>query len=438
MDSLLLIGLACMVGMLLMLAIGIPIGISLGVSGFAGLMAGFGWDTAISQLYSLPYHVTAQYVFAAIPLFILMGNLAVTSGMARDLYEAADRWLGHLHGGLYISTIAASATFGAASGSTVVNATVFTRIALPEMLRLGYSKRLSIACIASVGTLDAMIPPSVVMIIYAIICEVSVGKLFIAGLLPGLISVIAFVFLIQFLCHFWPELGPVREKAASWGERLHALSRPGPVLLVFGVLMAGIYFGFFAASAAGAVGAFAMLLLVLIRRKLTWPGLMHSLQDAALITTMLFVIIIGGLLFSRMLLLTGVVTGLVDAVKAMHMSPLGIVLLFSLVYMVLGVVMDEISMMVVTLPFVFPIIKAAGIDPIWFGIIMVQLVQIAMITPPLGFTLFAAVGASGGVATMDDITRGILPFVLLSLAIWALLVAFPQISLWLPQTMSGK
>jgi tripartite ATP-independent transporter DctM subunit len=371
-------------------------------------------------------------------MFVLMGNLAAASGMARELYDAADKWFGHFRGGLYISTIASSAVFGAASGSAMVNTTVFTRIALPEMLRLGYSKRFSIACIASVGTLDAMIPPSIVMVIYGIICEVSVGRLFMAGLVPGLLSVVGFVVLVQVMVFFRPELAPGRRDAAPWGERLRAFPQMGSVVLLFGILMVGIYFGFFAASAAGAFGAFATIVVLLCRRKLTANDLMKSLQDAALITAMLFVIIIGGLLFSRMLLLTGVVSGLVEAVKSLQLGPYGLVLLFSLVYLGLGIVMEEVSMMVVTLPFVFPIVQAAGVDPIWFGIIIVQLIQIAMISPPLGLTLFAAASAARGYATLDDIYRGILPFVLLSLAIWAVLVAFPQITLWLPNTMMGK
>jgi C4-dicarboxylate transporter, DctM subunit len=431
-------GIASLIGMLVLLLAGVPVGLALGTAGFAGLIIGFGWDTAISQLYNLPYHVTAQYVFTTIPMFVLMGNLAASSGMARELYEAADKWFGHMRGGLYLSTIASSAAFGAASGSSVVNTTVFTRIALPEMLRLGYSKRMSIGCIASVGTLDAMIPPSIVMVLYGIICEVSVGKLFIAGMLPGLLSVLGFVILVQAMVLFRPELAPARRAAAPWGERLRALLQMGSVLVLFGMLMGGIYFGFFAASAAGAFGAFATMVLLLCRRTLSAKGLLESLQDAALITAMLFVIIIGGLLFSRMLLLTGVVPDLVDAVKALQLSPLGVVLMFSLVYLILGVVMEEVSMMLVTLPFVFPIVQSVGIDPVWFGIIVVQLIQIAMITPPIGLTLFAAAGAARGLASMEDVFRGTVPFVLLSLAIWLVLVAFPEISLWLPNSMVGR
>jgi C4-dicarboxylate transporter, DctM subunit len=208
--------------------------------------------------------------------------------------------------------------------------------------------------------------------------------------------------------------------------------------VLFGVLMGGIYFGYFAASAAGAFGAFATILLLAFRRKLTRRALLDALQDAALITAMLFVIIIGGLLFSRMLLLTGMVNSMVEMVKGMGLGPLGVLTLLSFIYFVLGIVMEEVSMMVVTLPFVFPIIQAVGIDPVWFGIIIVQLIQIAMITPPIGLTLVAAASAARGLATMEDIFRGVTPFVLLSIGIWALLVLFPQITLWLPNSMWAR
>lgn len=424
--------------MMLLLIAGVPVSVCLGTAGFVGLLAGFGWDTAISQLYSLPYYVTAQYVFSTIPLFVLMGNLAATSGMARQLYDAADKWFGHLRGGLYLSTIASSAAFGAVSGSSVVNTTVFTRIALPEMLRLGYSKKLSVACIASVGTLDAMIPPSTVMVLYGLICEVSIGKLFMAGIVPGILSVVGFLTLVWVMVYLRPELAPARRDPAPIRARFQALLEMGSVLVLFVLLMSGIYFGFFAASAAGAFGAFAIMLFLLFRRKLSVKGLRDSLQDAVLVTAMLFLIIIGGLLFSRMLLMSGVVSGLVDQVIALQLTPLMLLLLIAVIYFGLGIVMEEISMMLVTLPIIFPITQAAGIDPLWFGIIIVQLIQIAMITPPVGLTLFAAASAARGLATMDDIFRGILPFVALSTAILAVLVAFPQITLWLPNHMMGK
>jgi C4-dicarboxylate transporter DctM subunit len=432
------VGLASLGGMLVLLALGVPVGVSLGISGFAGLLLTTGWDAALSQVYNLPYNTTAQYVFAVVPLFILMGNLAVTAGIARELYEAADKLFGRLPGGLYITTIGGSTAFGALSGSSIVNSTVFTRIALPEMIRRGYSKSFSAACIASVGTLDAMIPPSIVMVIYGIICEVSIGKLFMAGIIPGLMAAGMYVVFVWLMVYLKPSLAPARRDPVGWGEKLRALSGVWIVIVVFFIMMGGLYLGVFAPSAAGAVGAFSMLAVVLLRRKLTAKGLWEALESAALVTAMLFVIIIGGMLFSRMLLFSGFVTTLVDLVRAINLSPLALLLMLSLMYIILGTFLDAVSMMVVTLPFVYPIVIATNIDPIWFGIIVVQLVEIGAITPPVGLNLFATVSAGGGLVNMTDLIRGILPFVILNLFILAIIIAFPQLALWLPATMLGS
>lgn len=432
------VGVGGFIGMLVMLALGVPVGISLGVSGVTGLVLTAGWHGAFVQLQNLPYHIASGYMFAVVPTFVLMGNLVTNSGMARELYNAADKWIGHLPGGLYLTTITASTAFGAVSGSTVVNSTVFTRIALPEMIRLGYSKRFASACIASVGTLDAMIPPSIAMVIYGIICEQSVGKLFMAGIVPGILSALAYFALVMVMCYLKPALAPVREEPAPWGERFRSLRGIWATLTLFLLVMAGIYFGIFPPSGAGAIGALATLMIVLGRRKLSAKGLWDALDDAVMVTAMLFVIIIGGMFFSRMLLLTGIVTGLVNVVQSLELGATNLIILFSVMYLILGCFMDAVSMMVVTLPFVFPIAKAANIEPIWFGILVTQLVEIGQITPPIGLNLFATVAAADGLVTMDDLIKGILPFVILSLAIWAVLVWIPQLSLWLPNTMMGK
>lgn len=367
-----------------------------------------------------------------------MGNLALHGGFARELYDAADKWVGHLRGGLYLTTIAGSAAFGAASGSTIVNSTVFTRIALPEMLRLGYSKHLSSACIAAVGTLDAMIPPSVAMVVYGIITEQSIGRLMVAGIVPGALSALAYAATVIAIVRIRPELAPVRGTRSSWAERVTALRGTWAIFVLFGVVMGGIYFGLFAPSAAGAAGAFGALVILALRFRLTGRGLRESLKSSALTTAMLFAIIIAGLLFSRMLVIAGLVTKLVNAISALGLPPLGLVVLFSVMYIALGSVVDAISMLIVTLPFVFPVLTQAQIDPIWFGILAVQLLEIGAITPPVGLNLYATVSAADGLVTLEDVIRGILPFVLLSLGILVLLIAFPGLALWLPSTMSGR
>ncbi len=431
------VAIAGTVGMLALLVAGIPVGLALGLTGFLGLAGIGGLDLALVQLQSLPYNLANDYAFAVVPTFVFMGNLAMNGGMAKELYAAADRWFGHFRGGLYLSTIAGSTAFGAASGSTLVNATVFTKVALPEMLRLGYSKKTASACIASVGTLDAMIPPSVAMVVYGILTEQSIGKLMVAGIVPGLLAALAYVALIMVMVRLRPELAPRRAEAAGWGERWTSLRGTWSILLLFAIVMGGIYLGFFSPTASGAVGAFGALAILAARRRLTWQIVRDSLTGAALTTAMLFVIMIGGLMFSRMLVMSGALTGIVDWVSSLGLTPLMLIAALCVMYVVLGCLTDAISMLIVTLPFVFPIVSKAGIDPIWFGILCVQLLEIGAITPPVGLNLYATVSASNGAVSMDEIVEGIVPFVLLNFAILAVLVAFPGLALWLPSQMKS-
>jgi len=430
-----MIALVATSAMLALLAYGIPVGLALGVAGFGGLAWIGGMPTALAQLQSLPYNLANDYAFAVVPTFVFMGNLAMGGGMARELYAAADRWFGHLRGGLYLSTIAGSAAFGAASGSTLVNATVFTRVALPEMLRLGYSKKTAAACIASVGTLDAMIPPSVAMVVYGIITETSIGKLMVAGIVPGVLAAVAYCVLMLVMVRLRPELAPQRAHRATWRERIVALRHTWSILALFGFVMGGIYAGWFSPTASGAAGAFGALVILFVQRRLTWTIVWESLVAAAVTTAMLFIVIIGGLLFSRMLLMSGALTGVVDWVDGLGLSRYALIAAICLMYIVLGCITDAISMLIVTLPFVFPIVKAAGLDPVWFGILCVQLLEIGAITPPVGLNLYATVSASDGQVSMEEIVQGILPFVLLNLMILVALVVFPEVVTWLPSQM---
>lgn len=428
---------ACTAGMLVLLVAGIPVGLALGLAGFAGLAGIGGLQLALVQLQSLPYSLANDYAFAVVPTFVFMGNLAMNGGLAKELYTAADRWFGHLRGGLYLSTIAGSTAFGAASGSTLVNATVFTKIALPEMLRLGYSRKTASACIASVGTLAAMIPPSVAMVVYGILTEQSIGKLMVAGIVPGLVAALSYCALVMVMVRLRPELAPRRMEPAPWRERWVALGGTWSIVVLFAVVMGGIYLGFFSPTASGAVGAFGALVILALRRRLTSQIVHASLIGAAVTTAMLFIIMIGGLMFSRMLVMSGAITGIVDWVSSLGLSQFMLIVALSVMYIALGCLTDAISMLIVTLPFVFPIVSKAGIDPIWFGILCVQLLEIGAITPPVGLNLYATVSASNGTVSMDDIIEGIVPFVMLNVLILAALIAFPQLALWLPGQMQS-
>jgi tripartite ATP-independent transporter DctM subunit len=421
--------------MVVLLGLGIPVAISMGMAGLVGLILIGGPDFLYGQLQTMPYSITANYDFAVMPTFLLMGNLAMNSGMAAELYIAADRWLGHFRGGLYLATIAGATAFAAISGSPLVNATVFTRVALPEMLKLGYSKSVASACIASVGTLAAMIPPSIGMVVYGILTETSIGKLMIAGIVPGLITAGLYCITIMVWVRRDPSIAPKLRGRSSAPERWKALGNTWSIILLFMCLMAGLYGGLFSPSAAGAMGAFFALIIVIARRRMTWPMLMESLRSSAQTTAMLFIIIIGGLLYSRMLVMSGYVGQVVDYVGGLGLSPTVLLLLVSVLYIILGCFMDGVSMLLVTMPFVFPIIKNAGIDPVFFGILVIAFIEIGAITPPIGLNLFATAGAGAGMIKMGDILRGIVPFVILNVIALLIFIFFPDIVLWLPSHM---
>lgn len=427
------LGAIAIFAMVLLLLIGIPVGIAMAAVGFVGIGLQVGWTTALTQVQTLPYSFTASYAFAVMPLFILMGNFAVKAGIVEEVYDVVYKWLGHFRGGLYLSTIAGQAAFAGLSGSTVVDATVFTRTALPHMLRFGYPKSYAGACIAATGSFAAMIPPSVTMVIYGMLTEVSIGQMLIAGIVPGILS--ALVYMVAVTAAVWlrPELGPPADVQVSWRERVIALRGLWVVILLFGIVIGGIYSGMFPVSGAGAAGAFGALVIAVLWRRLTWQGFWEAARASAALTTVIFTIIIGGLLFSRLLLLVGFIDAFGPLVLSLTRSPLGILLLLSLLYIVLGALIDSTSMMVVTLPFVFPMIVEAGVDPIWFGILLVKLVEIAVITPPVGLNLFAVAAAGREQVSLEDLIRGIWPFVILELIILAILIAFPQITLWLPE-----
>lgn len=432
-----IVGLVAFTAMTVLLVVGVPVGVALGTVGFAGLWLRGGWSTALGFIQTVPYALVADYAFAVMPMFILMGNLAVTAGLPEEVYDASYKWLGRMKGGFYLTTIAGQALMGGISGSTVVDSTVFTRTALPQMLRYGYPRSYSAACIAATGSFAAMIPPSITMVIYGIITETSIGKILIAGILPGVLAAVVYALAVIAAVRVRPEVaGPVSLDKVPLRERFRSLKGLWAAIFLFVLVLGGLYLGIFPPSGAGAAGAFGTLLIVVVRRKLTLRTLWQALWTSSTITATIFSIIIGGLIFSRFLVWAGAVDAFAKAILVMTSSPAGVLSLVVLMYLVLGCLIDTTSMMIVTLPFVFPITQKLGFDPIWFGILVVKLVEIATITPPVGLNLFAVASAAEGTVTLDDLIRGIWPFVILEILILIILIAFPQISLWLPNRMS--
>ncbi|MEZ5653212.1 MAG: TRAP transporter large permease [Burkholderiaceae bacterium] len=419
------------------LVIGVPVAAAMGVVGLLGMWLTVGPAFTMAQLQTLPFAVVGNYDFAVLPLFVLMGAMAEASGITAQLFGALRTWLGRWRGGLYQAVVAASAMFAAISGSTIVNAVVFTRVALPEMLRHGYDRNLSIGCIAATGSFAAMIPPSITIVIYAIMTEQSVGRLLIAGIVPGVLTALVYALGLHMLVRWRPALAPpIRERPAP-GERLRAARVLIPVLALAVPLFVGLYAGLYPASAAGAVGAFAAFALALWRRGARgWLG--RALGDSAAIACTLFAVLIGGLLLSRMLVISGVIDELVTLVTDLAGSPARFMVIACLFYLLLGCFLDTTSMMVVTLPFVYPVVQSLNIDPIWFGVVLVKLIEISVITPPVGVNLFAVMSAAEGRVSFGQVVRGVLPLIALEGVVLSLLVAFPSLATWLPERMLGQ
>jgi tripartite ATP-independent transporter DctM subunit len=429
------IGAIAIVVMLALSLAGVPVGIAMGAVAVVGLWVTGGSAFAINTLSNLPFAMASDYSFVVIPMFVLMGAIASASGITQELFGFSNLVLRSARGALFQATILASAGFAAISGSTLVNAALFTRIALTEMLRLGYDRAFSAGCIAAAGTIAALIPPSISFVIYGLLTGESVAELLIAGVIPGVLTTAAYMIGTAFLVRARPHLAPPPQPRARLSEIGRSAVGLWATFLLAALVIGGIYLGFTTPSGAGALGAIGALVIALSRRKLSSGDLADCLRSAAAVTAALFIVIIGGLLFTRFFLVAGTVTAATDLLQSLQLSPLLFMLILIAVFMVLGMFMDPLAMQVMTLPFVYPMVTALGYDGVWFGVIMVKLVELAVLTPPVGMNLFAVIGASEGKVRLPEIYRGILPFIAIEAVVLALLLSFPELSLWLPRQM---
>jgi len=435
MSEPILLGVIAISAMLIIGALGIPVAFSMMAVGIAGMWYVGGFVFMASTLKTLPYQVVSEYSFAVIPMFILMGALASTAGITTELYSFANRLFGRVRGGLLMATTVASAIFAAISGSTVVNATVFTRIALPEMLRFGYDRGISAGCIAAAGTFAALIPPSISLVIVAILTEASIGSLLIAGVLPGILTAVIYILGIAIIVRVKPGLAPPVGPKLVARSHLEGFLKISPALALIIIVLGGIYTGLMFPSSAGAVGAAGALVIALLRNKLSWSNFWKSLQSSASSTAVLFFIVIGGLLFSRFLTFGGFITELSQIVAGWNLTQMQLILALCVLYLILGMFIDTLSILLITIPFIYPVAKNLGVDVIWFGIIVVKLIEIAAITPPVGLNLFAVMSASGNSVKSSELMRGVLPFVVIETFVLGVLIVFPEISTWLPSKM---
>jgi tripartite ATP-independent transporter DctM subunit len=423
-------------GMLLLGFLRVPVAFAMAIAGSIGIGLIQGWTAAWSSLQATVVDAGFQYTLSVIPLFVLMGNLFARAGISADLFRVANRFVGHWRGGLAMSTILASGGFGAICGSSIATTATFARVAYPSMRRFGYSDRLAAGAVASGGTLGILVPPSTVMVIYGIMTETSIGKLFAAGVLPGVLAVALLCLAVFVVALRDPQAGP-RAPRSGWRERLAALWGVWPVVLLFTVVMGGIYAGVFTATEGASIGAFGALVAALAWGRLGWASLLACLAETTRTTTLLFLILIGALVFANFLNFTSMPDELSALVAGFSDRPWLVIAGICAIYVVLGAVMEELSMVMLTIPVFFPLVVGLGFDPVWFGIVIVVIVEIGMISPPVGMNLFVIKSLLPEVRT-GELFRGVMPFVLADTLRLAILVAFPIISLWLPQTMGVR
>lgn len=413
----------------ILLAIGIPVGFGLAIVGSIGLylVGGMGAFTGIIQ--TVPYRNASSYILTTIPMFMLMAQYASKSGITKDIFDGARAWFGHYRGGMATASIFASAGMGAISGSSSATAAMMSSIAVPEMTRLGYDKRVSLGAVSAAGTLAIMIPPSTALILYGILTEQSIGKLLIAGIIPGIIMTLAYVITVWVWIKRNPQLAPIIEKA-TWRERMAGLKKFWPVIVIAIIVLGGIYTGIMTVTESAAIGALSMLIVARFFWKAKWSQLYEGSLNAIRVTSMIFMIIIGAHIFGYFLTMSRITQNLVLFIEGLDVSKWLIFIIICLLYLILGCFMDLAAILVLTVPLTFPIIMALGFDPIWFGIIVTILGEIGLITPPLGLNVF--VGASAAKVPVETGFMGIWRFVIASLVVLIIIAIFPQLAIWLP------
>jgi len=422
------------VSLFVLMILRVPVGIAMGLVG----VVGFGYlnddmGPALKILAQSPIRTATDAEFAVIPLFLLMGAFASSSGMSRELFRASNTFLGHLRGGLGIATIAACGGFAAICGSSVATAATFSKVAYPEMRQHGYPQSFATGVIAAGGSLGIMIPPSTVFAVYGLITEQDIGKLFIAGVVPGILAVCMYIVTINIIAFLRPGYLP-KTPRHSWNERLAALRDVWAVMLLFLFIIGGLYAGMFTATEAAGMGAAGAFIIAIARRKLSRADFWRSLIESLRTTASVFTILIGALIFGYFLTITQTPQKVTTFLTGLGLGSYGVLVLIMLMYLVLGCIMDAMAMIILTIPIVFPVIKALGFDPIWFGVIIVMTVELGLIHPPVGMNVFVIKSVIKDVK-LSTVFYGVMPFVLTDILRLAILIAFPILATWLPSHM---
>lgn len=428
-----LVALTGFVGMFVLMALRVPIGVAMGIVGVAGFASISGLKPGLNLLANVPLSVLTDYNLSVIPMFILMGSFATHAGMSKELFGAGYAWLGHRTGGLALATIVACGGFAAINGSSVATAATMSQVALPEMLRAGYDAGLAAGLVAAGGTLGIMIPPSVIFVLYGFMTETDITKLFFAGVIPGIMAMTFYAGVVAFKGWRNPDsmpCGPVH----SWRERLQSLENLWAVLLIFMFVLGGMYAGWFTVTEGAGAGAIGTLLLGVARGHLGWQKIKAALIDALRVSSAIMMIVVGAYLFGYFLTITQFTQKAVDWLVHLPIGAYGVLALVMVGYLILGAVMDELAMILLTVPIVFPAMMQLGFDPVWFGVIVVMAVTFGMICPPVGMNVFVISSIARDIG-LNRIYAGTMPFIGIDLVRLVILCAFPAISLWLPGRM---
>ncbi|MGV0986324.1 MAG: TRAP transporter large permease [Limnohabitans sp.] len=430
-DAVAIIGFLVLFGLMLLR---VPVGMAMGLVGVSGYAYIAGPGPALKLIGQSSMRTVTDYTFGVIPMFMLMGAFVSVSGVSKELFRAANAFIGHMRGGLGVATVLACGGFAAICGSSVATAATFSSVAYPEMRRFGYPQSFSTGVIAAGGTLGAMLPPSTVLAVYAILTQQDIGKLFMAGIVPGLLAMLLYVITIMIIVRVKPDLLP-RGEQKSWGERFNGLKDVWAPLVLFMFVIGGLYGGFFTPTEAGGVGASGAFLLGVLRGKLDRAGIREALLSATRTSAAVFTVLIGALLFGYFLTITQVPQKLTEMLTGLGVGRYGILALIMVMYLVLGCLMDAMAMIILTVPIIYPVIVQLGFDPIWFGVIIVMTVELGLIHPPVGMNVFVIKSVVKDVS-FTTIFKGVIPFVVTDLFRLVILISFPAIALWLPSKMA--
>lgn len=427
------IGAIGVVSLLVLIGLRIPVAIAMGVVGIVGGVAINGWPSLGFVLGSQPFVTVVPYSLSVIPLFVMMGAFAARAGLSASLYQALHALIGHWRGGLASATVGACALFGAVCGSSLATAATMARVAIPEMRAIGYDDRLSAGVVAAGGTLGILIPPSIIMVIYAIMTEQSIGRLFLAGMIPGILAACLYVVAVYTVVTLRPAMAPRAPRSDAAAKRA-AIGQLAPVALLFGAVMGSIYLNIASPTEAAAVGAFGAMVLAAFRRKLTWEVVRDSLVETAQTTAVIFLILVGTSVLQFFIETSTLPTLLLELINRFNLPPFGVIMIILVIYIILGCFLDSLSMMLITLPIFFPLIVKLGYDPIWFGVLVTSVVEIGLITPPVGMNLFIIASVTEKLK-FEVAARGVLPFLAADCVRLLLLASIPSLSLFLPHLL---